>query len=96
MLIATPENATNYDISIHVSYFDTLTKSMLDTAVYDAILAPLPHQEPEPPAIVDDRAILAPLPHQEPEPPAIVDDRAIQILEETPHMGYKPESLQLS
>ena len=81
VLIATPENATNYDISIHVSYFDTLTrKSMLDTAVYDAILAPLPHQEPEPPAIVDDRAILAPLPHQEPEPPAIVDDRAIQIL----------------
>ena len=40
VLIATPENATNYDISIHVSYFDTLTrKSMLDTAVYDAILA---------------------------------------------------------
>ena len=73
VLIATPENATNYDISIHVSYFDTLTrKSVLDTAVYDAILAPLPHQEPE--------------------PPAIVDDRAIQILEETPHMGYKSES----
>ena len=38
VLIATPENATNYDISIHVSYFDTLTrKSVLDTAVYDAI-----------------------------------------------------------
>ena len=59
VLIATPENATNYTMSIHVSYFDTLTrKSVLDTAVYDAILAPLPHQDlPEPPVIVDDRAI---------------------------------------
>ncbi len=58
VVIATPNDADNYAISVHVSMFDTTTrKSTLETAAYDAILAPLPHEEPAPPAIVDDRTI---------------------------------------
>ena len=58
VVIATPNDADNYAISVHVSIFDKTTrKSTLETAAYDAILAPLPHEELAPLVIVDDRTI---------------------------------------